>query len=180
MAEHAVILLAEDEEDYVLLVKKAFSEANIKNPLYVVSTGTEAMAYLKGEGRFANRAEYPLPDLLLLDIKLPGFNGLEIIKWVREQPGLAGLRIVVLTSSDQLKDVNDAYRFGANSFLMKPYDFHDLVHLSKVVEEFWLYMSKTPETFRPPKNPGEGIDPAGRKEPVGNAEAQRAASASNS
>ncbi|HXT13893.1 MAG TPA: response regulator [Candidatus Angelobacter sp.] len=159
MAEHAVILLAEDEEDYVLLVKKAFSEANIKNPLYVVSTGTEAMAYLKGEGKFANRAEYPLPDLLLLDIKLPGFSGLDIIKWARDQPGLAGLRIVVLTSSDQLKDVNDAYRFGANSFLMKPYDFHDLVHLSKVVEEFWLYMSKTPESFRPAKNQMEGGSP---------------------
>src|SRR4051812_16926579 len=122
MPERAVILLAEDEEDYVLLIKKAFSQANLQNPFHVVSTGEEAMAYLKGEGKYAHRDEYPLPDLLLLDLKLPGFSGFEIIGWVRSQPGLSGLRILVLTSSDRMKDVNDAYRLGANSFLMKPYD----------------------------------------------------------
>jgi CheY-like chemotaxis protein len=148
MPDPAVILLAEDEEDYVLLVKRAFSEAKITNPLHVVSTGQEAVAYLKGEGKYANRDEYPLPDLLLMDLKLPGFNGLEIIGWMRSQPGLAGLRIVVLTSSDQLKDVNDAYRLGANSFLMKPYDFADLVQFSRMISEYWLQMSKTPESYR--------------------------------
>lgn len=156
MPEHAVILLAEDEEDYVLLLKKAFSEAGVKNPLYVVSTGKEAMAYLKGEGKYASRDEYPLPDLLLLDIKLPGYSGLEIIGWARSQPGLAGLRIVVLTSSDELRDVNDAYRLGANSFLLKPYDFDDLVHLSRIVKEFWLQLSKCPESFRAPKPSSAG------------------------
>jgi len=75
MPERAVILLAEDEEDYVLLLKSAFEQAKLKNPVHVVSTGTEAMAYLKGEGNYANRDEYPLPALLLLDIKLPGFTG---------------------------------------------------------------------------------------------------------
>ena len=147
----AVILLAEDEEDYVLLLKKAFAEANVASPLQVVSTGPEAMAYLKGEGKYASRDEYPLPDLLLLDIKLPGYGGLEIIGWVRSQPGLAGLRIIVLTSSEQLRDINDAYRLGANSFLLKPYDFGDLVHLSRMIKEFWLGISKCPESFRAPK-----------------------------
>jgi len=155
MFEHAVILLAEDEEDYVLLIKKAFAEAGIRNPLHVVSTGQEAMAYLKGEGKYAARDEYPLPDLLLLDIKLPGYTGLEIIGWVRSQPGLAGLRVVILTSSDELRDVNDAYRLGANSFLLKPYDFDDLVHLSRVINEFWLHMSKCPESFRNPRGPAQ-------------------------
>jgi CheY-like chemotaxis protein len=148
MPDPAVILLAEDEEDYVLLVKRAFSEAKITNPLHVVSTGQEAMAYLKGEGKYVNRDEYPLPDLLLLDLKLPGFSGFEIIGWARSQPGLAGLRIVVLTSSDELKDVNDAYRLGANSFLMKPYDFADLVQFSRMISQYWLHMSKTPESYR--------------------------------
>jgi len=151
MPEHAVILLAEDEEDYVLLIRKAFSQANIRNPLQVVSTGTEAMAYLKGEGKFANRDEYPLPDLLMLDLRLPGFSGFEIIGWVRSHPTLCGLRIIVLTSSDQMRDVNDAYRLGANSFLMKPYDFQDLVHFSKLIQEYWLSASRCPDSFRTPK-----------------------------
>lgn len=149
MPEHSVILIAEDEEDYVLLIQKAFAEAGLKNPVHVVSTGLEAMAYLKGEGRYANREEFPLPDLFMLDLKLPGFSGFEIIGWIRSQPGLSGLRILVLTSSDQMKDVNDAYRLGANSFLMKPYDFADLVQFGKFIRDFWLNFSKCPESFRP-------------------------------
>jgi len=152
MPDREVILLAEDEEDYVLLIKQAFLKAEIQNPLFVVSTGGELMAYLKGEGKYANRDEYPLPDLLLLDIKLPGFTGLEVLGWVRSQPGLSGLRVLVLTSSDHMRDINDAYRLGANSFLLKPYDFSDLVHLAKMIQEFWLRISKCPESFRPPKN----------------------------
>jgi CheY-like chemotaxis protein len=153
MPDLGVILVAEDEEDYVLLIRKAFSEANIKNPVHFVSTGLEAMAYLKGEAKYANRDEYPLPELFLLDLKLPGFSGFEIIGWVRSQPGLSGLRIIVLTSSEQMKDVNDAYRLGANSFLMKPYDFVDLVEFGRFIREFWLKLSKCPESFRPPQSP---------------------------
>jgi CheY-like chemotaxis protein len=159
MSERAVILLAEDEEDYVLLIEKAFREAKIENPFYVVSTGMELMAYLKGEGKYANRDEYPLPDLLMLDIKLPGFTGLECLGWLRSQPGLAGLRVLILTSSDHMRDVNDAYRLGANSFLLKPYDFSDLVHLAKMIQEYWLHISKCPDSFRPPK-------PLERGEPI--------------
>src|SRR5579864_2605462 len=99
MREHAVILLAEDEEDYVLLIREAFAKADVRNPLYVVSNGQDAMAYLKGEGEYANREEYPLPDLLLVDLKLPRYSGVEILGWIRSQPGLSGLRVLVLTSS---------------------------------------------------------------------------------
>src|SRR5215469_11137591 len=151
MSDRAVILLAEDEEDYVLLVQKAFLEAHIPNPLYVVSTGKELMSYLQGAGKYANRDEYPLPDLLLLDLKLPGYSGFEVLAWLRSQPGLRGLRVLVLTSSDQMKDVNDAYRLGANSFLVKPYDFQDLVHFSKLIQEYWLSASRCPDSFRTPK-----------------------------
>jgi CheY-like chemotaxis protein len=151
MQDRAVILIAEDEEDYVLLLLRAFAEAKISNPIFVVSTGKEAISYLEGGGKYSNRAEYPLPDLLLLDLKLPGFSGLEILRWLRARPGLSTLRVVVLTSSEQLRDVNDAYRLGANSFLLKPYDFEDLVHLAKVIQEYWLYLSKCPDSSRPPK-----------------------------
>ena len=151
MSDRAVVLIAEDEEDYVLLLRRAFSEAKIPNPLFVVSTGLEMMQYLKGDGKYANRVEYPLPDLLLLDLKLPGFNGLEILGWLRSHPGLSALRVIVLTSSEQMKDINDAYRLGANSFLVKPYDFTDLVSLAQVLQKFWLHLARTPDTFRLPK-----------------------------
>jgi CheY-like chemotaxis protein len=165
MPERAVILVAEDEEDYVLLLKQAFSQAHIHNPKYFVSTGVELMSYLKGEGKYANRDEYPLPDLLLLDIKLPGFTGLEVLGWVRAQPGLAGMRVLILTSSEDMKDINDAYRLGANSFLLKPYDFGDLVHLARVIQEFWLYLSKCPESFRAAKTPNANeVSPVEKKD----------------
>src|SRR6202000_3440200 len=138
MAEHAVILLAEDGEDYVLLIQRAFAQAKIPNPVHIVWNGQEAISYLKGDGKYSNREEYPLPDLFLLDLKRPRMNGFEVIKWVREQPGLAALRVLVLTSSDQIRDVNEAYRLGANSFLVKPMDFQDFAQLSRLIQEFWL------------------------------------------
>jgi CheY-like chemotaxis protein len=149
MSERAVILLAEDREDDILLIRHAFSKANILNPLYVVRDGEETILYLKGEGKFANRAEYPLPDLLLLDLKMPGVDGFEVLKWVRSQPGMSALRILVLTSSDAIRDVNEAYHLGANSFLVKPNDFNDFMGLGTIIQDFWLRRSKAPEISRP-------------------------------
>jgi CheY-like chemotaxis protein len=167
MPEHAVILLAEDNDDYVALIRLAFSRANIPNPLHVVWNGEEAVAYLKGEGKYSNRDEYPLPELLLLDLKMPRMNGFEVLEWVRQQPSLAGLRILVLTSSDELRDVNQAYRMGANSFMVKPGDFEDSVQLSRLINDFWLKASKSPEISRAPRKgdknqPGEPKSGSGK------------------
>jgi CheY-like chemotaxis protein len=158
MSDRAVILLAEDEEDYVLLIRHAFSQAGIVNPLHVVWNGEEAIAYLKGEGKYANRDEYPLPDLFLLDIKMPRVNGFEVLSWMKQQPSLASLRVLVLTSSADLRDVNEAYRLGANSFLVKPLDFQDFTSLSRLINDFWLGASKAPEVFRPPRPKPNGRD----------------------
>lgn len=162
MRDSAVILLAEDEEDYVLLIRKAFAQAKIPIVLQVVSDGREAMWYLEGVGKYRNRDEYPLPDLLLLDLKLPRYNGFEVLSWIREQPGFSALRVLVLTSSDRVKDVNEAYRLGANSFLVKPYDFNDLAYLGQLIHDFWLEASQSPEAFRPPKK-GSRDEPNGSK-----------------
>ena len=132
MPDRAVILLAEDREDDILLIRRAFKEANIRNPLFIVRDGEETIQYLKGEGKFANRAEYPLPDLLLLDLRMPGLDGFDVLQWVRQQSGLSALRILVLTSSEEIYDVNRAYQLGANSFLVKPYDFDDFKSLSTI------------------------------------------------
>jgi len=151
MSDEAVILLAEDREDDIALILKAFSKAYVPNPLHVVRNGEEAIAYLKGEGKYANRAEYPLPELMLLDLKMPRIDGFGVLKWVRHQPNLATLRIVVLTSSDSIRDVNEAYSLGANSFMVKPMDFEDVIHMSKFLTSYWLQMSKSPQSSRPEK-----------------------------
>ena len=149
MSACPVILVAEDDDDYVVLIKQVFARAHIPNPIHVVWNGEEAISYLKGEGKYSNREEYPLPDIFLLDLKMPRVNGMEVLKWVRQQPSLASLRVLVLTSSDQLRDVNDAYQLGANSYLVKPLDFHDFTHLSRLIADFWFKASRTPESFRP-------------------------------
>src|SRR6266581_2683253 len=127
MIDSAVILLAEDDDNHVVLLRHAFKEANFLNPLHVVRDGEETIAYLKGEGQYANRAEYPLPALLLLDLKMPRQNGFDVLTWIRREPHLAGLTVVVLTNSDGLRDVTRAYQLGANSFLVKPLDFDQFV-----------------------------------------------------
>ena len=149
MPDQAVILLAEDREDDILLIRKAFQQAFINNPLQVVRDGEEAIAYLSGEGKYSNRSEYPLPELMLLDLKMPRMNGFEVLEWIRRQPSLSSLRVVVLTASDLMRDVNTAYKLGANSFLVKPVDFEDVVHMGKFLTTYWLRLSKTPETSRP-------------------------------
>ena len=149
--EQAVILLAEDREDDIVLVQRAFAKGEIQNPLFVVRDGEEAIAYLAGDGKYANRAEYPLPDLLLLDLKMPRVDGFEVLQWVRRQPGFSALRIVVLTSSDQIRDVNTAYQLGANSFMVKPTDFENVIEMAKTLRSYWLQMSKAPEVSRSAK-----------------------------
>ncbi|HEY2083547.1 MAG TPA: response regulator [Verrucomicrobiae bacterium] len=159
MSESAVILLAEDDEDHVVLIRHAFAEADLRNPLYVVWNGEEAIAYLQGTGKYSNRAEYPLPDLLLLDLKMPRVDGFGVLSWIRQQPSLAALRTLVLTSSDDLRDVNRAYQLGANSFLVKPIDFQNVVELSRTIQKYWLKESRAPEISRPPSTPAAADKP---------------------
>jgi len=151
MPDRAVILLVEDQENDIQLIRRAFDKAQLPNPLQVVRDGEEAIAYLSGEKQSANRAEFPLPRLILLDLKLPGTNGFDVLKWIRAQPGLRSLIVVVLTSSDHIREVNEAYNLGANSFMVKPMDFENIVELSKLLRDYWIMANKAPETFREPR-----------------------------
>ena len=144
-----VILVAEDDENHAFLIRRAFKQACLLNPVHFVEDGEQAIAYLKGEGKYANREEFPLPCLLLLDIKMPNKNGFEVLEWIRQQPGLAALRVIVLTTSGSTADITRAYQLGANSFLTKPMDFRDFVQLSAAVKGYWLYLSRAPQIERP-------------------------------
>lgn len=139
------ILLVEDNADDILLMKRAMRKANLANPLHVVEDGEQAVAYLAGEGRYADRAAYPLPVLVLLDLKLPRRSGLEVLQWVRQQPGLKRLRVVVLTSSNQKADIDRAYELGANSYLIKPGTFDSLLEMMEAVGLYWMLTSEKPD-----------------------------------
>jgi CheY-like chemotaxis protein len=144
MRNEALILLVEDREDDVLLMLRSFEKAGIKNAIQVVGDGEQAIQYLSGQGKYSNRGAYPLPELVLLDLKLPGVDGFEVLRWIRTNSQLPGLRVVVLTSSDSVRDVNLAYSLGANSFLVKPMDFNRFVELSGLIADTWFLWSQTP------------------------------------
>lgn len=138
------ILMAEDDENDVFFVERAFKQAQIANPLYRVKDGEEAVAYLRGEGQYADRDKFPIPYLLLLDLKMPRKNGFEVIAWLKQQPGLKRLPVVVLTSSKEDPDVNRAYELGANTYLVKPVKFEGLVEMMKTLHLYWLMLAEKP------------------------------------
>ena len=140
-----VILLAEDDPNDVLSVQRAFQRNYVANPVQVVRDGEEALAYLSGQAPFADRERHPLPVLMLMDLKMPRKSGLEVLAWVRHQPGLKRLPIIVLTSSNQSPDINRAYELGANSYLVKPAGFDSLLELVKNLDMYWLILNEKPE-----------------------------------
>ena len=140
-----VILLAEDDPNDVLLIQRAFQRTHLANPVQVVRDGEEALAYLSGQGAFADRELHPLPVLMLMDLKMPRKTGLEVLAWLRQQPGLKRLPVIVLTSSNQSPDINRAYELGANSYLVKPAGFDSLLELVKNLDMYWLILNEKPE-----------------------------------
>jgi CheY-like chemotaxis protein len=137
-----VILLAEDEDTDALLMLRAFRKACIVNPLLRVKDGDEAISYLAGEGIYADRNAYPLPVLLLLDLKMPRRNGFDVLTWIREQPNLQRIPVTVLTSSGENRDVEKAYGLGASSYLQKPSEFLDLIEALKSLKNSWRIVEK--------------------------------------
>jgi len=141
--EKQLFLLAEDDENHVVLMKEAFAKAGVANPLRVVGNGDEVIAYLKGAPPYQNRAEHPMPVALLLDLKMPRKDGFEVLEWVRKQPSLKRLSVIVLTSSRQAADADRAYELGANSYLTKPGPFNELVEMTKCLRD-WIRLNNFP------------------------------------
>lgn len=132
------LLLVEDNGDDVFFMKRAMSTAGIAHPLETAPDGQAAIDYLAGKGEFADRQRFPLPFLIFLDLKLPHKSGLEVLEWVRSQPHLRTLLVLVLTSSREESDVTKAYTLGANSFLVKPPSGLQLNELVKLIRTYWL------------------------------------------
>ena len=147
------ILLAEDEENDVVLMKHAFKEVGILNPLQVAQDGKEAMDYLSGNGGYADRERFPLPCLTLLDLKLPRVMGLEVLKWMRGQPELKNLIVIIFTSSRLEPDIEMAYQLGANAYLVKPSSPRELREIAAGIKRFWLELNHGPAVCRKSREP---------------------------
>ena len=152
MVKEQFILLAEDDPNDTLLIRRAFQKAGLGDCLKNVADGEQAIDYLRGVGQYADRAKYPLPFLLLLDLKMPGTNGFQVLQWLRSQTDLKRLLVVVLTSSNLQADVDRAYDMGANSYLVKPVEFAEMVNMIQRFEAYWTEINRFP-------TPAKGLTP---------------------
>ena len=141
---NTLVLLVEDNATDVLLIKRAFDQAKMANPIHVISDGDTAVAYLNGDGVYADRSTHPLPILILLDLKLPRRSGLEVLEWIKQQEALRRIPVVMLTSSEQPRDVDAAYDSGANSYLVKPVEYDSLFKMLKAVNLYWMMLNERP------------------------------------
>ncbi len=150
----ALILFVEDDDGDALLVKRAFSKLSIDADLRHLTNGDDAVSYLSGSPEYADRGEHPIPLLILLDLKLPRRNGIEVTRWVRSRSdSLRRLPIVMFTSSSRTADVNEAYDAGVNSYLVKPNTNQELQDRLLSIREYWLGINRFPEIPLPRPQP---------------------------
>jgi len=142
----ATVLLCEDDPDDVLLTQIAFEKARLANPLQIARDGEEAIDYLQGEGPFADRIRFPLPILLLLDLKMPKLDSFRVLEWLRNQPNLNRLPVAIMTSSDHDPDISRAYDLGADSYLIKPPDADALHALVQRLHAYWMILNEPHST----------------------------------
>ena len=139
-----VILLVEDNQADVLLTLRAFKKSGIANEVVVVRDGQEALDYLFGEGPYAGHPDVVAPAVILLDLQLPRVSGLDVLRRVRAEPRTHRQPVVILTSSNEDRDLLDGYDSGANAYVRKPVDFSEFVEAAQALGFFWLMVNKRP------------------------------------
>lgn len=139
------VLLVEDDLNDIFLVKRAFRMARLETPLQVVTDGEEALRYLRGEGRYSDRAAYPLPRLIVMDIKMPRLSGFDVLHAIKRDGPLRRIPIVIVSSSNRVEDINRAYELGANAYMVKPMDFRAVEHLFQSITHYWGLECAKPE-----------------------------------
>ncbi len=138
------ILLVEDDDNDSLIMTRALTGAGLTCRICQAKDGREAQDYLSGAGKFADRLEYPLPYLVLLDLKLPQLPGLGVLKWLRERPEFDSTIVLVLTSSPMPKDIQEAYLLHANAYLVKPCGAEAIQLMARAIKDFWFTNNQPP------------------------------------
>jgi CheY-like chemotaxis protein len=138
--DRRVILLVDDDPHDVVLIRLAFRKVGIIDTIELVKDGREAMRYIRGEGIYSDRRRFPLPALMLLDLNMPQTSGFDVLGWIREQPFVSNITVVVMTGSQDSEDIQRAYKLGADSYLVKPTKFSDLV---KMMHSLKVYCSSS-------------------------------------
>ena len=133
--EDASLLVIEDDPDALLLLKRAFRKVGLEAPLHVVVDGDAAVAYLAGEGEFADRRAHPLPTVILLNLKLPKRSGLEVLEWISKRPEIHRIPVIIVTTSDEESDRKRAAELGARNYNVKPLDSNSLVRLALKIKK---------------------------------------------
>jgi CheY-like chemotaxis protein len=136
-AKGAPILIAEDSEADIFFMLRAMDQAGVLNPIFVVRDGNETLAYLQGIGRYADRSAFPIPGIVLLDLKMPGVDGYDILRWRRTSRELDRTLMVAVSSYDGVYSINLAYETGADTFLSKPLAMEDILNLITSFEDCW-------------------------------------------
>lgn len=144
MTRDFAILQVEDDENDIFFLQHAFQTVGIANPLQVARDGQEAIEYLAGQGEYADRKRYPLPCLVILDLKMPRKGGMEVLEWLRNQSSLRHVPVIVFTSSARPDDIDQAYELGANSFVVKPASTEERVQLAELIKAYWLRFNLPP------------------------------------
>ena len=144
MSDVAVTLLVEDNPADQQLTIRAFKKGKVNTNLQIANDGQEAMEYLNREGKYADKKKYPWPDLILLDINMPRKDGKQVLREIRENKELKTIPIVMLTTSDQDKDIIESYELGVNSYISKPVRINEFIDVINKLEEFWFNLSLLP------------------------------------
>jgi two-component system, response regulator len=138
------ILIAEDDENYAILLKKALKQIGRSNPVHIVSDGQEVINYLLGVEKYADRSAFGVPAVMFLDLKMPRVGGFDVLRWIQKNPHCRVTPTLVLSSSSLEKDVEQAYWLGAQAYLSKPSSFEDLKTMLNDAYRFWAWCVKPP------------------------------------
>jgi CheY-like chemotaxis protein len=142
MYEEFPILIAEDDENDAIILERALRKVGFENPFRFCRDGTEVLEYLKAEGKYHDRREFPFPRILITDLKMPKMGGIEILKWLYHHPDCNMIPKIVFTASKHATDIQEAYKWGVNSYLVKPGGYEQLTQMLKLVFDYWNMCEK--------------------------------------
>jgi len=144
MNRNLTVLIAEDNEDDAFLLEHAFRNIGLQNPIQIVSDGEQVIRYLRGDGKFSDRQQFPFPSILFLDIKMPKMTGFDVLEWIRDHPDCHLMPTMIFSTSSHESDVTRAYQCGANAYLVKPPTIGELETFLRRAFDFWAICAKPP------------------------------------